>query len=94
MALDAIVEVVARVVGQFVVDVVLVGVFYWPGWIILRMVTFGRYPPSQAQPHNREFVAVVALAVLLAGVTLHALGGLQLSECLLTLAAADASRRR
>jgi hypothetical protein len=71
MALDAIVEVVARIAGQVFIDVVLVGVFYWPGWLILRMVTLGRYPPPKGQPHNREFVAVVALAVFLAGVSLY-----------------------
>jgi len=48
-----------------------VGVFYWPGWVVLRSLTLGRYPPPQSQPHNREFVAIVAFAVLVAGVTLH-----------------------
>lgn len=31
MALDAIAEVVVRVVGQVLVEVVFVGIFYWPG---------------------------------------------------------------
>ena len=69
MAIDAIAEVVARAVWDFVVDVVLVGVFYWPGWVLLRAFTIGHYPPAQSLPHNREFVAVVAVAALLAGVT-------------------------
>ena len=70
MALDAIAEVAVRAIWNFVIDVVLVGLFYWPGWLVLRALTFGRYPPMQSQPHNREFVAVVALALLLIGVTL------------------------
>lgn len=71
MALDAIVEVVTRVVGQLIIEVLLVGIFYWPGWVILRVLTFGRYPPLQSEPHNREFVAMVALAMLLAGVVFY-----------------------
>lgn len=71
MALDAIVEVVVRNIAQFVVKILFVGVFYWPGWIILRVLTLGRYPPPQPHRHNREFVAIVALATLIAGVTVH-----------------------
>lgn len=77
MALDAIAEVVVRVVGQVLVEVVFVGIFYWPGWLILRLLTLGSYPPPQSQPHNREFVAMVALAALLAGLTIHFSGAAQ-----------------
>ena len=69
MVFDAIAEIVLGTVGEFLVDVLVVGVFYWPGWFILRIVTLGRYPPLQTTPHNREFVATVALAALLSGVT-------------------------
>lgn len=71
MALDAIVEVAVRAVAQLILDVVLTGIFYWPGWLILRILTFGRYPPPRSQPHNREAVALVAFAALLLAVTLH-----------------------
>jgi hypothetical protein len=71
MALDAIAEFVVRAIARFVVEVLFVSVFYWPGWVMLRVLTLGRYPPPQAYPHNREFVAIVAFAALLAGVTLH-----------------------
>ena len=71
MAFDAIAEIVARTISQFIVEVVLVGIFYWPGWLVLRAVTIGRYPPSQTIPHNREFVASVAVAILIAGVTIY-----------------------
>ena len=43
MALDAIAEVVLRVVGNFIAEVLFVGIFYWPGWLVLRVVTLGRY---------------------------------------------------
>lgn len=65
MALDAIAEVVVRAVGWLIVDVILTGIFYWPGWLFLRILTLGRYPPSQATPHNREFVACFGLSIIL-----------------------------
>jgi len=71
MAFDAIAEFIVRAIAQFVVEVLFVGVFYWPGWFVLRSLTLGRYPPPQSQPHSREFVAIVAFTVLIAGVTLH-----------------------
>jgi hypothetical protein len=52
MALDAIVEIAFRIVVQFVIEVLFVGIFYWPGWLILRVITIGRYPPQQSQPHS------------------------------------------
>lgn len=71
MALDTIAELAGRAVAHVVMEVVLVGIFYWPGWLILRVVTFGRYPPPRSQPHNREFVAAIALAVFVAAVTIY-----------------------
>ena len=67
MAIDALIEVAARAI----LEVVFVGVFYWPGWAILRLLTLGRYPPAQTIPHNRYFVAMIALAVVLVGVTVY-----------------------
>lgn len=68
MALDAIAEVAVRAVGRLIVDLILTGIFYWPGWLFLRVLTLGRYPPSKATPHNREFVALFGLAVILLAV--------------------------
>jgi len=42
----------------------LATVFYWPGWAMLKIATFGRYPPASPREHNREFVAVMAIVVL------------------------------
>jgi hypothetical protein len=75
MALDAIAEIAFRVVGQFVIEVLFVGIFYWPGWLILRVLTIGRYPPQQSQPHSRELVAMVGFVVFLVGVTIYFTGG-------------------
>ena len=66
MALDAIIE----AVGKAIIEVVLTQVLYWPGWVILKLITFGRYPPPQSQPHNRDFVAVFFLILLAIGATI------------------------
>jgi hypothetical protein len=71
MALDAIAEIVVRAIAQFIGEVLFVGIFYWPGWVILRVFTLGHYPPPQSQQHNREFVSIVAIAAVLVGITLH-----------------------
>ena len=64
MALDSIVELAGRVVFQVVADYLFGKVFYWPGWIVLRTLTLGRYPPPRSQPHNRGFVAAFGFALL------------------------------
>ena len=51
---------------QIIVEGILVGIFYWPGWLVLRIVTIGRYPPPKGINHNEELVAVCGLAVLIA----------------------------
>jgi hypothetical protein len=56
-------------VGSIVVEVLLIGLFYWPGWLIARVITFGRYPPARGAPHNEIFVATIGLATILATVT-------------------------
>jgi hypothetical protein len=43
-------------------------IFYWPGWLLLRLITLGRYPPKQSVPHNRYAVASFAMAVLLVAI--------------------------
>lgn len=54
------------VVGGFLVDTVLAGVFYWPGKLILRVATLGRYPPHKREPHNVMIVACVGLGSAMA----------------------------
>lgn len=70
MALDAIIEGALRIVGEFVAEIVFVGVFYWPGWLILRVLTWGRYPPKKPHPHSEEFVAAIGLIGVIACVVL------------------------
>ena len=75
MALDALAEIVARAVGYIVVEVIIVKIFYWPGWLILRVITFGRYPSTYEQAHHREFVGFFGMIVVLISFLLTLPGG-------------------
>jgi hypothetical protein len=59
--LDAVFDFLVRVVG----GVIFHAVFYWPGWLMLRVLTFGRYPPAGPDRHNEAFVAVMGFALIL-----------------------------
>ena len=69
------IEAVFNFVSSWLVEVLLTVVFYWPGWLALRLVTLGRYPPRPKQTHNVAFVSTIGFAVLLAALTI----GYQLS---------------
>lgn len=51
-------------------QIILVTIFYWSGWVVLRVITLGRYPPIKGTEHDYEFVAVVgvlfSIAILVA----------------------------
>lgn len=64
-------EMVAGLAAYVFVEVLLLGIFYWPGWLILRTVTVGRYPPPRGRERNEEFVACVALVVFIAAITVY-----------------------
>jgi hypothetical protein len=55
-------EALFEAIASFVLDVVLTGIFYWPGWLFLRIVTLGHYPPQNAK-HNEVLVSLVGLSV-------------------------------
>lgn len=38
--------------------------FYWPGWLLLRLITWGRYPPPAGARHDRAAVALFAFIVI------------------------------
>lgn len=69
MALDAVVEVLVRGFGQVVAEFVMLRLLYWPGWLILRVLTLGYYPPAPDKAHNRYLVAVVPLIALFIALT-------------------------
>lgn len=56
-------------IASWIVDVLLTVVFYWPGWLVLRVVTLGRYPPEQKQAHNVLFVSAIGASALLTALT-------------------------
>ena len=53
-----------ELIAEFLLDVVLIGVFYWPGWLFLRVLTLGRYPARGAGKQDPEFVAVFGVVLL------------------------------
>lgn len=62
---DALLELIAR----FLVDFVFYTVLYGIGFIMLKAVTAGRYPPPKPQKHNEQLVAVFPIAVLFVALT-------------------------
>lgn len=64
--IEVLIEFTARVIVEFAFYTVCYGL----GWSLLRLVTFGRYPPRSSVPHNREFVALVPIVTLFIALTL------------------------
>ncbi len=65
------VELMQKIWWVAIAPLVLVAIFYWPGRLVLRIITNGRYPPSDAKGHNVELVALVAIAICLAALTVY-----------------------
>jgi len=38
-------------------------IFYWPGWLVLRVITIGRYPPAKGIEHNTGFVITFGMGL-------------------------------
>ena len=49
----------------FVLNLLTVGLFYLPGWLVLKVLTLGRYPPPRGEPHSEEVVALTGMAAML-----------------------------
>ena len=63
--LEALFEIVARFLVEFLFYTVLYGV----GWIMLKAITLGSYPPPRPQKHSQELVALLPVATLFVGLT-------------------------
>lgn len=61
--LDGLFELLAK----FVVEIVFYTVLYGIGWVMLKTITLGRYPPPRVVKHNQELVALFPVAALFAG---------------------------
>lgn len=66
--MDALLEGIGRFIANFIFGTILELIFYWPGWLMLRLVTFGKYPPAQREKHNRAGVAWFGLIVIVIGI--------------------------
>jgi len=63
----------AGIAWQVLKQLVFSFVFFWPGWLVVKMITFGRYPrsihPAKADWLDYEFLSFIG-AVSVAGVVL------------------------
>ncbi|WP_456280325.1 hypothetical protein M1D55_05485 [Cupriavidus sp. JZ107] len=70
-------ESVIGVVARFAMYALFQFVLYWPGWLVLKIVTLGRYPASPMRRdawYEFELVAVAGmLAIVGIGITVAAL---------------------
>lgn len=73
--MEEIVSLVARFIGDAVLEIVIGKFFFWIGWPFVRLATFGKYPRKCSRENSREeiYVACVGLAVFVITV-LAALG--------------------
>jgi hypothetical protein len=60
MAFDGIIEILVEAVARPALSKIVYSILYPIGKVSLRILTLGRYPPSRATRHNREFVAIFA----------------------------------
>lgn len=63
--LDALLEWIARFLVEFAFYTVLYGI----GWLMLKSLTLGQYPPAPPVRHNKELVALFPVASLFLGLT-------------------------
>lgn len=52
-----------RFIGQFIVEVIAEIVLHKTGWLFLRLVTLGRYPPPDPRPYAEGFVIAAGIVV-------------------------------
>lgn len=61
---------VARFAAWIVLEIILERVMYPSGAILLKVLTFGRYPDDQPSDIARTMISMLPLVILLVGVTL------------------------
>lgn len=73
---DWIIDVIGWTIRAFFYQLfctLLEKIFYWPGWLLLRLLTFGRYPPQDGGQHNRFAVGLFAITLALSVPLLYSL---------------------
>lgn len=58
---------------ESLLDLVIERIFYWPGLVVLRVLTLGQYPPPAPKDHNKMFVATIGLLAFLTPPIIYAL---------------------
>jgi hypothetical protein len=48
----------------FLFEVVFYYLFYWPSWLVLRILTLGKYPPALPEKHNQMLVSGMPTVLL------------------------------
>ncbi|QHE88583.1 hypothetical protein [Hydrogenophaga sp. BPS33] len=49
--------------GHLLKELLFSFVFYWPGWLAVKIITFGRYPRS-LNPVDNDWLGVEVLSVI------------------------------
>lgn len=69
-------EAVVGFLGQLLKQIVFSFVFFWPGWLVVKVLTIGRYPrsihPGKADWFDYEFLSFIGVATVVAAVALIA----------------------
>jgi hypothetical protein len=50
---------------DLILGAVVTAIFYWPGWLVLKILTVGRYPPPKGLEHNTGFVITFGMGVFI-----------------------------
>jgi hypothetical protein len=68
--LETIAEAIARFLLWLFAVLYIEKIFYPIGWLMLKILTVGRYPPPSPSERTREFVALLPLFAAIVGVTI------------------------
>lgn len=66
----------AGIAWQVLKQLVFSFVFFWPGWLVVKMITFGRYPrsihPAKADWLDYELLSFIGVAAVIGALALVA----------------------
>jgi len=69
-------ETVAGIAWQVLKQLVFSFVFFWPGWLVVKMITFGRYPrsihPAKADWLDYELLSFIGVVAVIGALVLAA----------------------
>lgn len=67
-------ETVAGIAWQVLKQLVFSFVFFWPGWLVVKMITFGRYPrsihPAKADGLDYELLSFIGVVAVIGALVL------------------------